>query len=120
MLVYIYVLFFCRKSLFLVPSLSDGVSITPLNGPFIAGRSYNFTCIANVTQRETLNITTHIMWIYRSNNVISGTDNSLNFTIKSLQVSDAGKYTCIVNVSSSLVTRFQNFSISITINITGI
>jgi len=116
---HVLIVCFSTENLFAAPSLSVDASITPLNGPFTAGQTYILTCTANVTERGSLNITTHIMWTYHSKKVTSGTGNLLNFTINPLQVSDAGQYTCMVNVSSPLLARSQNFSNSITINVTG-
>ena len=114
-----FIICFSTENLFAVPSLSVDASITPLNGPFTAGQPFILTCTANVTERGSLNITTHIMWMYHSKKVMSGTGNLLNFTINPLRVSDAGQYTCMVSVSSPLLARSRNFSNSITINVTG-
>ena len=101
----------------IVPTLTVGASITSPTGPFTAGQSYTLTCTATVTGGETLSTTTTITWIHPSGSMTSGTGSSLDLSLNSLQLSDAGQYTCNVSVSSPFLTRAQSNTDTFTINV---
>ena len=98
-----------------VPTVT--ASITSPTGPFTAGQSYTFTCTATVTGGGTLSTTTTITWIHPSGSVTSGTGSSLDLSLNSLQVSDAGQYTCNVSVSSPFLTGAQSNTDTLDINV---
>ena len=100
-----------------VPTVT--ASITSPTGPFTAGRSYTFTCTATVTGGGTLSPTTTITWIHPSGSMTSGTGSSLDLSLNSLRVSDAGQYTCNVSVSSPFFTRAQSSIDTFTIDVQG-
>ena len=102
-----------------VPLLTVGASITPPTGPFTAGQSYTLTCTATVTGGGTLSTTTTITWTNPSGSVTSGTGSSLDLSLNSLQLSDAGQYTCNVSVSSPFLTGAQSSTDTFIVNVQG-
>ena len=103
----------------IVPTLTVDASITSPTGPFTAGQSYTLTCTATVTGGGALSPTTTITWIRPSGSMTSGTGSSLDLSFNSLQVSDAGQYTCNVSVSSPFLTGAQSNTDMFTINVQG-
>ena len=89
------------------------------SGHFTAGQTYTLNCIANVHGGENLFTTTAITWTQPSGNVTSKTGSSLSLSLKPLRVSDAGSYMCTVSVSSPFLTRLQNSSGTLIVNVTG-
>ena len=101
----------------IVPTLTVDASITSPTGPFTAGQSYTLTCTATVTGGGALSLTTTITWIHPSGSMTSGTGSSLDLSLNPLQLSDAGRYTCNVSVSSPFFTRNQSDTDTFTINV---
>ena len=78
------------------------VEVTPRSSTLVAGQNFSFTC--TVKRANLSNSTISYEWL--KGDMPVGTNSSLTFEI--LQLSDAGKYSCHVTVSSSVLSSSLN------------
>ena len=91
---------------------------TSQSGSGVAGQEYSITC--NVVGADNLAATFSIEWRDPDNNMLlSGSSSSLTYTFTPLAESDAGIYTCVATVSSTLLSNPRTPSDTLSITVTS-
>ena len=74
--------------------------VTSANGSETAGEPFSITCSANIS--ENLEATSTVKWLNSDNVTVvaMSTDSTAVYTRPTLKASDAGLYTCVVNITS--------------------
>ena len=87
------------------PPIRLSVMVTAnLNAPLMVGQNYILTCEFEVTGAHRLSPTITYQWT-TNNEMVPDPGNSTTLTLSPLQLSHAGKYGCIVIVSSVLLNN---------------
>ena len=86
---------------FLFPPVPDVTLLITSSGSAVVGMSYTLTC--TVSGEDNLEATISIG--FTGPNTASGTGPSLELPLDSLDLNDAGEYTCTATVSSGLLTN---------------